>query len=372
MSKKGSVAQVLRCTGLLGLVEAMPKNPHIVILNYHRIGNPELSPYDRGVFSATEKGLREQVVYLKQRYHALTVAQILDLKETVRTLDRPAFMVTFDDGYIDNYELAYPILQQFEIPGVFFIPTMILDGGAPFWWDVVAWLVRNSRNNLICYDPEMGKQVNLNQQSREDVIREILQNIKTKTTCDYQGYLKHLASECSMSLETLVREPNAPLFMSERMIVEMHRNGMVFGSHGHTHRILSHLSLDEQEQELAQSKQKLATVLRESPLLLSYPVGSKRAFSQDTMRLASRLFAYGFSYHGGFVQKNHQEWFDVPRESVDSGDSISLIRTRLQCFWHLNRTMPRSGRRPTPDTHGGASDSSDWQSILIPSLHRPN
>jgi peptidoglycan/xylan/chitin deacetylase (PgdA/CDA1 family) len=337
MSKRESLSQGLCYTGLLGLVEAMPGTPHIVILNYHRIGNPESSPFDRGVFSATEKGMREQLVCLKQRYHALTVAQILDLKETVRKLDKPAFMVTFDDGYIDNYELAYPILQQFEIPGLFFIPTMILDGGAPFWWDAVAWLVRNSKKNLICYDPEMGKQANLNQQSREDVIREILRNIKTKTTFDYQGYLKHLASECFMNLETLMRGANAPLFMSERMIVEMHRNGMVFGSHGHTHRILSHLSIDEQEEELVQSKQKLASVLRESPVLLSYPVGSKKAFTQDTMRLASRLFTYGFSYHGGLVRKDHEEWFDVPRESVDSEDSVSLIRTRLQSLRLLNR-----------------------------------
>lgn len=330
MSRQEYLARVLNYTGLLRMAECIPREPYLVILNYHRIGNPAACPYDREVFSATVEGFRAQVTHMMRGHRVLSVSEIRNLHTTLHTLDEPAFMITFDDGYSDNYELAYPLLRHHGIPGVFFIPTIILDRQDLFWWDTVAFLVRNSRRHLIRYDPEKGRQVALGEHSCEQVIATILHDIKTRTTCDYDAYLEYLAKECAVDMGEVVEKSRLPLFLSGGMIKEMHQNGMVFGSHGHSHRLMSHLSMEEQETELVLSKEKLAEVLGDAPSLFSYPVGSRQSFTKATKIMVSRHYDSAFTYYGGLVRKDHMDWSEVPRESVDACDTVALLRARMQ------------------------------------------
>ncbi len=53
-------------------------------------------------------------------------------------------MVTFDDGYRDNYDLAFPVLKRHGVPGVFFITTGFLDQRRVAWWDDISWMVKTS------------------------------------------------------------------------------------------------------------------------------------------------------------------------------------------------------------------------------------
>ena len=88
----------------------LPKKPVLLVLNYHRIGDPGLTEYDDGVFSATAEDLDAQVRFLKRRFHVVGLDETLELIAR-RAFRRAAVILTFDDGYRDNYDLAYPILS---------------------------------------------------------------------------------------------------------------------------------------------------------------------------------------------------------------------------------------------------------------------
>ena len=47
-------------------------------------------------------------------------------------------MITFDDGYLDNYQYAFPILRDLGLPAVVFLTTDFVDGVHHFYWDHVA------------------------------------------------------------------------------------------------------------------------------------------------------------------------------------------------------------------------------------------
>ena len=53
-------------------------------------------------------------------------------------------MITFDDGYVDNYELAFPVLKANDAKGVFFVATGFIDEPRLAWWDEIAWMIRSS------------------------------------------------------------------------------------------------------------------------------------------------------------------------------------------------------------------------------------
>src|SRR5208282_2140101 len=50
-------------------------------------------------------------------------------------------MLTFDDGYRDNYEIAFPLLRSYGVHAVFFLATGYLDAPRAPWWDDIAWMV---------------------------------------------------------------------------------------------------------------------------------------------------------------------------------------------------------------------------------------
>jgi len=94
----------------------------IPILNYHEVDNTfhtclTMTPHD---FS-------QQMQYLKdQGYHTITPAQLNDYLTKGTALPDKPVMITFDDGYVDNYTDAYPILKKYDMTGTIFIITSLV------------------------------------------------------------------------------------------------------------------------------------------------------------------------------------------------------------------------------------------------------
>src|SRR5438445_12324087 len=108
--KRELVARALDWSGTAGILSRYPARDSLLVLNYHRIGNADDDLYDPGVFSATADALNDQVEYLKRRVSLITLEEALAFiggaKEKTR---RCRVLLTFDDGYLDNFQLAFPI-----------------------------------------------------------------------------------------------------------------------------------------------------------------------------------------------------------------------------------------------------------------------
>ena len=68
MSKKDFVAKALSNTGILALMEILPKKPGLIIIEYHRVGSADRNLFDNRMFSVTIEQFDEQVAYLKQYF----------------------------------------------------------------------------------------------------------------------------------------------------------------------------------------------------------------------------------------------------------------------------------------------------------------
>jgi hypothetical protein len=127
--KRELVARLCTASGVTQLLETMPQQRVLLIINYHRIGNAEETPYDSGVFSCTGHQLGSQLAYLTRRYKIATLEEALDIVSGRAVLSAPTVLITFDDGYIDNYQIAFPILRRYGVQGVFFLPTAFVGTG---------------------------------------------------------------------------------------------------------------------------------------------------------------------------------------------------------------------------------------------------
>ena len=102
------------------------RRPALVVLTYHRIAERGTDRFYDPVISASPQSFRTQVEWLRKRMHILTLLELDDRFETGGPWKEPAALMTFDDGYRDNFDAAVPILKELNVPATFFIPTEFL------------------------------------------------------------------------------------------------------------------------------------------------------------------------------------------------------------------------------------------------------
>ena len=64
----------------------------------------------------------QQLQFFKNEFHVVTMEEVLRTIEKKKELPEHAVLLTFDDGYIDNFTVAFPLLQKYKLQGSFFIP----------------------------------------------------------------------------------------------------------------------------------------------------------------------------------------------------------------------------------------------------------
>ncbi len=323
--KRELVARVCAVTGVTRVLETLPEQRVLMILNYHRIGNADQTPYDSGTFSCTAEEFDWQIDYLKRRYRIATLEQTLEMLSDGAGLSEAAVMITFDDGYIDNYRTAFPILRRHAVQGVFFLPTAFVGTGRLPWWDLIAYIVKRSRSMKICLDYPEPKTFDVDRDGVERCIMHILRLYKQPSMSDHDRFVDGLEKACKSS---------RPLGDAERCFLnwdearQMQQAGMAFGSHTHTHEILSKLPGERQREEACVSREILQNELRRSIDALAYPVGAPHTFSEDTIEtLRQAGYRSAFSFYGGLNRPGTMRRFDLRRCGIDRQ---SQQRFRLQ------------------------------------------
>ena len=77
---------------------------------------PQIRGLDTSLF-------RQQIEYMKSNFNIVTMEQVMDVVEGKGNLPESALLLTFDDGHVDNYTFAFPVLEEFGVQGSFFIPS---------------------------------------------------------------------------------------------------------------------------------------------------------------------------------------------------------------------------------------------------------
>ncbi|AFL89044.1 putative xylanase/chitin deacetylase [Terriglobus roseus DSM 18391] len=295
MSKRLLLSRILKRSGVFALLDALPSRPGVIVLNHHRIGDASKTRYDRGVFSQTAEGLGEQVRFLQKRMPIVAGEELEELLTGKRPLDRTYAAITFDDGYLDNYTNAFPVLRSLGAPGIFFPVIEYAGSDAVPWWDEIAYLVRNTDRPVLEVSTPVPLRVQVGS-DREAAIRPFLRHYKRPENQDSARFLQELRESAGCSLP----EPGRR-FLNWGEAREMVAAGMEFGSHTCSHTILSQQSAEQQRWELTESRRILEKELGLRIHSLAYPVGSSSAFTDETEKIAIDAgFSLAFAFQGGW------------------------------------------------------------------------
>lgn len=271
------------------------------VLAYHRVldvHDASRFDFDLDLVSASVADFRRQMQLVAQRFEPIRLGQLAQALDGGAALPRDAVVVTFDDGYDDNYRHAFPILRELGVPATFFVSTGHIDSGLPYAYD---WLV----HMILCTPaaapaiPELGLAWTRDsgRAQRRRLGQLALDRLKALDAAAQAALIERLEREWAMPRAAGMADC-AP--MSWAQLREMHAAGYEIGSHGVHHRMLAKLPQAELEAELRDSKAALERELGTGAALIAYPVGGDDAFDARVIQSAREAgYRVGCSYiHG--------------------------------------------------------------------------
>jgi peptidoglycan/xylan/chitin deacetylase (PgdA/CDA1 family) len=313
--KRELLARGLHSSGAAFFLGLLPAKDLLLVLNYHRIGNPEEDPFDPGVFSATGDRLNEQISYLKRHVSLVTLqeAQAFVHGTLRERTPRCRVLITFDDGYLDNYQVAFPILRSHGVQGVFFLATSMVGSCSVPWWDHIAFLMKTARKRRFSLHYPADLAVDLVEDGMTKSLRSVLSLFKRPGNGDAERFIRELKEEAQGDdLPGTLRR-----FLNWDEAREMIAGGMAIGSHTHSHTVLSQLGPEQQREELSRSRAQLRERLGSEIDALAYPVGGASSFSEQTQQLAKEAgYLAAFSFHGGTNLPGMTRPYDIKRVGV--------------------------------------------------------
>lgn len=341
MRKKEHLARILAATGLYSLSSFLRSRfiNELPILAYHRIYDLEdatIFPFDSELISASRTSFEWQMRYIKAHYNPISFQTLLDVLDGKALLPGRPLIVTFDDGYEDNYYNAFPILKSLDIPATIFISTGYIGNKKPFWFDLMAHILNHVPTGcMMLKDLQLTLRLDDNVASRHAATTQLFRALRSVSNEQRLGFLDWFEYEYAFAIHKDSFQLNLP--MNWDQVREMHDAGIEFGSHTITHPILSQLDDEALKNELIGSRQKLDQELGESIPVLAYPVGDKAAFNERVIDISRSIgYRLGVSYIEGINCLDRMDHFSLRRQHVERYTSkyffIGLL-TLPEIFW---------------------------------------
>lgn len=304
------------------------------VLTYHRIDEPTRRPWlDPGLISATPKEFGRQMAYLASHCQTLTVQDVLAALQSRNKKDIPprAVLVTFDDGYRDFEEQAWPILKRYRIPAAVFIPTAYPDHPEQtFWWDDLYQALQNTRGKESLETP-IGTFSLSDTISRKQAYQHLKNYLKTLRHAEAISRVRDLSKELEVP-------PAANCIMSWSSLRKLSREGLTVGAHTRTHPLLNRLSLDEARKEVIGSFEDLKSELGIALPIFAYPSGE---VNDDVVSMLEREgVSLAFTTKRGINNIQHMNPLRMQRINVGSRTSLPILRAQLLSWTIHLKSLP--------------------------------
>lgn len=331
LGAKKATARLLHNSPAQAICRAVHEIPGrtLTILAYHRIAaRPEgrTYPFDLGLLSATPEEFHWQMGYLRRECNVLPLSSVSAYLSGRLRLPARAVAVTFDDGFIDNYEVAFPILREFSIPATIFVTTAHIGSDRPFWFEMTVYAMMRAAPRTIQIDGlAMPLPTGDSEQERRASAIRLLNHLKSLPFEQLRCIVSTFEHELGASLKA--DEFSASRTMNWDQVREMADAGIEFGSHSANHPVLTRLTSDALRFELTEAKRTLERELGRPVTQLAYPVGRSYAFSEEVVFEAGRAgYRLAVSYIPGANREGAFRHFELRRQNVEMHVDRSMFR----------------------------------------------
>lgn len=320
------VAYALYFSGVLTLLKRRRLRERLVVLMYHRVLTDDelLRSHSTGSIVVTRDTFQRHLAFLNRHFQILSPDEFLRHLARHEPLPDAACLITFDDGWSDNYHNAYPLLRQHSVPATIFLPTSFIGTRRQFWQERMTRLLRQlyrqksgdpSAQQTVLAGRDLGAIFRDTDEDTREGIDRLVRTFKSRPIEEIDHFCAAL-SQALPAHDQLLDEPGIDGFMDWNQVREMSENGVTFGSHAVSHRLLDLLETPDVESELGESRSEIERQVGAPVRLLAYPNGN---FNADVVRSAVGAgYAAAFTTRPGTVSREDPP-FTLARINVHEG-----------------------------------------------------
>jgi glycosyltransferase involved in cell wall biosynthesis/peptidoglycan/xylan/chitin deacetylase (PgdA/CDA1 family) len=256
---------------------------YIKILAYHRVVEDDFDPLGMNI---TPQLFESQLRYLKEQYAPISLQQAVDHMLNGKKFPHNAIVLTFDDGYLNNYTHAFPLLKKYAIPGTIFLATNAVENREIFWYDKIVNAIKRSQKLSVDLCSIGMHNYRLHTwQLKYYAAQSITEILKYVTVDTRNQAIEYIVKELNVDHELIDKTTT---LLSWEDIKLMSKYGISFGSHGMSHSILTTMSLPDAEREIDESKRLIEERIGKNVLFFAYPNGHKDDFNEDIAELVKK------------------------------------------------------------------------------------
>ena len=306
---------------------------------YHRIAQPTSDVWE---ISVSKENFETQLSILKKKYNVISLDELVRAIDT-RTVPNKSVAITFDDGYLDNYLVAKPILEKYQLPATFFVCSGHINSQRKFWWDELESLILftktlpqifNININGTAVDVDLQAEEQLTETiallhkkwkagseafptRRSELYYKIWEKLKPLTDAQQQWHLEAIRNLAGCNSQTLEAHT-----ISKDQIKEFASSALFsIQAHTVTHPSLPYHAEDFQRKEIVENKQEFEELTRKKVDFIAYPYGNYSTLSKMIARDAG--YRAGFTTDPVTIKKSSDQ-YSLGRFQVNnlSGDQF--------------------------------------------------
>lgn len=283
----------LNLGGVFLLKKQFKNRTYLLVLNYHNFSKYNNYNVNRGKITETgySKNFEKQINFLKKHFKFYYPEEFNEYKLGINVV------ITFDDGYKDNYDVASPILKKHKAKAIFFLVTNNID--------TENWLEHDKLRHLV----QTG-------QKSEFEIESLLKKMNNG----------HSISEWINENESILKNPPHRLMMNWNEVIEIAQSGLKIGPHTNNHKVLPFLDTDNQKAEIHSSIEKIKKEVNIAPKYFAYPNG---LYNNETLSILEESeIQYSFTTKPGFNTVDTQPYL-LKRIGINPSDSVGVLLLKL-------------------------------------------
>lgn len=288
-------------SGLLWLYAGFSLRRRAVVLTYHRVlpKDRQSNSFSNPSIVVTPTTFERHMRFLRRFMNPISLDELTTLLRDRRPIPPRTCLVTFDDGWYDNFEFALPILRRYRVPAALFIATNYVDSEDCFWQERLSRLlfrVWQQRGISSSFIDDLGL-ASLNVPQERNAVTAIAKVIhslkKARSPHGIARFTARVAAALAAAGIPLRSDVHEDRFLGWSQLSAMRDSGIVtIGSHAMSHTPLDQLDATELARELLASRRTIRERLGCDAATFAYPNGDFDEATVEAVRAAAYELAF--------------------------------------------------------------------------------
>jgi len=261
--------------------------------------------------------------YIDNKYEIISLDSVYEiLTENKKTNKFVSF--TFDDGYKDNYEIAYPLFKKHNAPFAIYISSGNPSGKNINWPFMLDELIYRNSEISLSFEGKTYHFKTDTLSSKENSYNSVVHILNNCEKENRQDLLDKIFSPYGFDIHSYSKN----LFLTWQEIKELSRSDIVtIGSHTVNHYELARLGHDEVQEEIVRCRETIEANIGKRVDHFAFPFGCKPAIGSREFNIAKKCtFKTCTSTWHGYIHPEHKRCREkLPRVTIHEGATRGSI-----------------------------------------------